>query len=85
MRHILSIIFILLLIVPSYAGTGDFPPRQDNAPDKPVLVDSSGRRVENSSDIESVSEKISEKTPEILEEKSPEKISEKISEKTPEI
>ena len=67
MKHILSIIFILLLTVPFYAGTGDFSSRQDNAPDKPVFVDSSGRRAENSSDIESFLEKISE-------EKSPEKI-----------
>ncbi|MEQ8187242.1 MAG: ankyrin repeat domain-containing protein [Candidatus Eremiobacterota bacterium] len=81
MKYLLSIIFILLLSIRSYAGTGDLSPRQDNAPDKPAVVDSSGRRVENSSDIESFSEKKSE----ILEKKSPEKISEKISEKNTEI
>ncbi len=81
MKYILSIIFILLLSIRSYAGTGDFSPRQENAPDKPVIVDSSGRRAENSFDIKSFSEKKSE----ILEEKSPEKISETISEKNTEI
>ncbi|MEQ8169621.1 MAG: ankyrin repeat domain-containing protein [Candidatus Eremiobacterota bacterium] len=72
MKYILSIIFILLFTGRSYAGTGDFSPGQDNAPDKPVVLDSSGRRLENSPDIES----FSETNTEFLEEKSPDKISE---------
>ncbi len=86
MKYILIIIFILLFTVPSYAGTGDFSPGQDNAPDKPVVLDSSGRRLENSPDIES----FSKTNTEMLEEKSPDKISDvmekpKSSEKISEI